>query len=143
MATRISVPSHLRIDGATVSRQLELFRRGRVFEPYQRWEDHAAGLFGGRLSDDFVAASQALLAGPECLTAMRCVLEAWPVATAVNLTNTGLNRRAWVGQAACCFQVGSTAAETKRAWWQLSESQRAAANACADEVIALWHTDKD
>jgi hypothetical protein len=101
-------------------------------------------MFNGRLDDTFVAASELTLGcAVQCLSAMSSMLSAWPVAAAVNLTNTGLNRRAWVGQAACCFQVGSTAAETKRAWWQLSESQRTAANACADEVIALWHTERD
>jgi hypothetical protein len=118
--------------------------RGRTFAPYQQWEDYKAGMFGGRFDEARSDSAGALLADPpRCLLAMSRVVREWPVAASVNLTNTGLNRRAWVGQSACCLAVGATANETKRAWWQLTDTQRAAANACADEVIALWHTERE
>jgi hypothetical protein len=132
------LPAHLRVDTASASAQLTLFSTGRrIFAPYQEWEDYRAGMYSGRLSDAFVALSADVLASDEkCRPAMAHVVRSWPVATAVNLTNTAMNQRAWIGQAACCLAVGSSADETKRAWWQLAEDERVKANAYADEVIA-------
>lgn len=141
------LPAHLRVDTAVVStpeRQLSLFRSmRRTFAPYQQWEDYRAGMFSGRWSETFVIQAEGVLGSPKCQPAMWEAVTAWPVCSAVNLTNTESNRRAWLGQAACCFAVQATAVETRRAWWQLSDGQRRTANACADEVIAQWYSDQD
>jgi hypothetical protein len=135
-----SIPLHLRVDATKRARQLSLFQRSnRAFAPYQQWEDYRAGMFSGRQSDSGMDASVQLLSRVErCRPAMLRVVREWPVATAVNLTNPALNQKAWLGQAACCLSVGSSADETKRAWWSLTEAERLRANACAYEVIAEW-----
>jgi hypothetical protein len=141
MGTR-ELPRHLRVDAREIERrQLLLFGSvGRTFAPYDQWEDYRAGMFDSRMTDTDVAACRALLKDSEqCRLAMVRVILEWPVATAVNLTNSGANRRAWLGQAACCLASGGTSSATKRAWWQLNDGQRTAANAIADEVIAQWH----
>jgi hypothetical protein len=145
MGTR-ELPMHLRVDGATADhRQLRLFGSvGRVFAPYSEWEDYRAGIFDSRLDDEAVTASRMLLKHQDiCRSAMLRVIREWPTASAVNLTNNGANRRAWLGQAACCLEAGATASATKRAWWQLTDSDRTRANACADEVIALWEAERE
>jgi hypothetical protein len=145
MGTR-ELPMHLRVDAATVDhRQLRLFGSvGRVFAPYSEWEDYRAGIFDSRLDDEAVTASRMLLKEQcICRSAMLRVIREWPTASAVNLTNNGANRRAWLGQAACCLEAGATASATKRAWWQLTDSDRTRANACADEVIALWEAERE
>jgi hypothetical protein len=139
------LPVYLRVDArARDARQLALFgSRGRVFAPYQAWEDYRSGLYGGRLTDAGTDASMRLLAQVElCQLAMLRVIREWPIAASVNLSNTAMNQRAWIGQAACCLVVGSSADETKRAWWQLADRERVRANACADEVIALWQNER-
>jgi hypothetical protein len=138
-----SLPVHLRIESQD-TRQLALFEsRRRVFAPYQEWEDYRSGLYRGRMSDAGVEAAMQLLAQAErCRPSMVRVVREWPVAASVNLSNTAMNQRAWLGQAACCLAVGSSADETKRAWWQLTEGERTRANACADEVIALWQNER-
>jgi hypothetical protein len=124
--------------------QLPLFgARGRVFAPYQQWEDYRSGMYRGRLTDAGTEVSSRLLARAEqCQPAMLRVIREWPVAASVNLSNTAMNQRAWLGQAACCLTGGTSADETKRAWWQLTDGERARANACADEVIALWQNER-
>lgn len=139
------IPHHLRVDAASPDwRQLRLFGSvGRVFAPYSEWEDYRAGIFDARIDDADLVACRAVLRDPDiCRTAMLRAVREWPVATAVNLTNSGLNRRAWLGQAACCLESGATASATKRAWWQLTDRDRTRANACADEVIAQWEADR-
>ncbi len=141
MGTR-ELPRHLRVDGAAVTSrsQLRLFGSvGRVHAPYDQWEDYRAGMFDTSIDEAATAACRAVLRDSErCDLAMRRVIAEWPVAAAVNLSNSGANRRAWLGQAACCLDAGATASATKRAWWQLTDEARTRANGCADEVIALW-----
>jgi hypothetical protein len=134
------LPRHLRVDAATSSRQLRLFdARLRTFAPYDQWEDYRAGMFLERVDDGAVRECRRLLSDHEqCEAAMQRVVRKWPVASAVNLTNNGCNRRAWLGQAACCLACGATAVATKRAWWQMTDAARTVANKIADEVIDSW-----
>lgn len=124
------------------SRQLALFGcGGRVYAPYDQWEDYRAGMFDARITDEAVHQCKTLFRErSRCSLAMRRVIDAWPVASEVNLSNHSCNRRAWLGQAACCLACGATASATKRAWWQLSDMVRMQANSSADEVIALWES---
>jgi hypothetical protein len=68
----------------------------------------------------------------------KAVME-WPKAAAHHLTDDGENRRAWLGWAACGIRSSVPAHLTRAAWWQLTECQRASANAVADRVIAEYH----
>lgn len=55
-----------------------------------------------------------------------------------NLSNPSVNKRAWIGHAACSLAIQCPEYVTRRAWWMLSEEQRIAADAKADEAIAFW-----
>ncbi len=135
------LPRYLRVDAAErVSNQLSLFDiRTRIYASYETWEDYRAGMFCADADEAVVAGARALLSDAERLRlAMAETIRAWPVASAVNLSNPSCNRRAWLGQAACCFTLQATATATKRAWWQLSDGRRADANAVADELVNAW-----
>ncbi len=112
----------------------------RVHRPYMEWEDWAAGMWNG--SDDFladVARAVHILGSPEIFrTAAAAMVADWSNAASHNLTDTGQNRRSWVGQATCCHLAGIPESATRAAWWELTEAEREAANAVADEVIAGW-----
>jgi len=112
----------------------------RKWHPYTAWEDYRAGMFG--LTDKFMderGASVDLLRDPDRLhAAMMDAATAWPIAAEHNLTDTGSNRRSWLGQAACCINHGATQGATCSAWWELNDAQRDAANAAADRVIT-WY----
>jgi len=88
-----------------------------------------------------IADCEATLSCPQWLEESMCfVAHAWEKSAEHNLSNTARNRQAWLGQAACCFSHGAPEYLTKIAWNNLTDEQRAAANAVADAVIADWET---
>lgn len=108
--------------------------------PYWEWEDYCAGLYMQSWGDSRTAAdSIAILADLTRLDcAMRRAVAEYPKAAAHHLTDGGMNQRAWLGWAACGIERQVPAHITRAAWWQLSEPQRIAANAVADNVIASY-----
>lgn len=88
-----------------------------------------------------------LLSSPtELYDVMMNVISKWPYSSEHNLTDTSINRQAWLGQAACCYNHGSPEEHTCRAWWALNERQRVEANIVADRVIQhyeQWHKSRN
>lgn len=68
------------------------------------------------------------------------VLERWPISSEQNLSNTSINRQAWIGHAAAWLAISSPEDITRSAWWLLTERQRDEANAMADKAIAEFET---
>lgn len=62
----------------------------------------------------------------------------WPFSTEHNLSARVQNRKAWMGQAACCVNHGSTEYTTRQAWRMLTSEQQDVANNIAMEVIKGW-----
>lgn len=115
----------------------------RIFHHYKKWEDWHDGLY--RLSvnteaeEILISRAARLLADPELLLiAMTRVIDEWKVSAEVNLSNASRNRRAWLGQSACCLLCGAPEDLTKQAWHRISEAERDLANAIADRVISKW-----
>lgn len=108
--------------------------------PYTEWEDWKAGMWQTptNITDDMRRAA-ALLTDPDTFRrAAQAMLAAWPKAAEQNLTGMQQNRRAWVGQAACCHHANVPEAATRQAWWTLDAAQQHTANQVADQVIAQW-----
>lgn len=112
----------------------------RKWHPYTAWEDYLAGMYGvsDKVMEERASSIDLLRNAAGLRDAMMDAVLAWPIAAEHNLTDTGSNRRAWLGQAACCLAHGATQFATCSAWWELSEDERDAANAAADSVIAQW-----
>lgn len=114
----------------------------QVFRHYTEWEDWQNGMW--RACDDAERATlrclaAAILSTPtDLLQSMQNVCEQWPIATAVNLSNHGQNRRAWLGQAACALACKSPEDVTREAWNTLSDTVKLLANATATSVIEEW-----
>lgn len=72
---------------------------------------------------------------------MREAVQTWPKSAAHRLTDDGMNQRAWLGWAAAGLAHGVPAHITRASWWQLSETERAAANAAADRVMTDYRRD--
>jgi hypothetical protein len=111
----------------------------QVFEPYWKWEDFQNGMYEVPASRDMrvlAEAAKSLLSDAAAFElACRQMVEAWPVAASVNLTNINANRRAWMGQAACSYHASVPETATRIAWKELSNDQRQAANEAAEKVI--------
>jgi hypothetical protein len=114
-----------------------------IFHPYTQWEDWGAGMYGfPKDLKSETSAARALLCDPVLLEAgMTEATVAYPSAAEHQLSDYTQNRRSWLGQAACHVSAHATAIATRAAWGQLTDDDRAAANACADRVIASWELD--
>lgn len=114
----------------------------QIYIPYTLWEDFHAGMWRVIPKiDEPVALKLAIeFTGDdyEYGFAMLLVIEQWPNACKHNLTNPGLNRRAWVGHAACCLSHGLPEYIVRSAWGLLTIEQRILANKAADFAILIW-----
>lgn len=84
------------------------------------------------------ACAKLLSSKDDCLQAMKNAVNSYPISAEQHLTKS-MGRRPWLGQAACCVEIGSTEEETRVAWnFYMSASQQEMANQMADEVIEQW-----
>lgn len=113
----------------------------RRYHNHVKWEDHQHGMYAMTCSNTPTLQKQCikLLANPYALYPfMRAAAFKWTHSAEVNLSNSGRNRQAWLGQAACCYATGAPEFVTKMAWRVLTDEQRQAANDVADKVIKEW-----
>lgn len=113
----------------------------RIFHHYSKWEDFHAGMYDeskdGR--KERVQKAAFILGTPNiCRNAMEKVVSEWRIATEFNLSNTEINRKAWLGQAACSCFAGIHEDETREAWGIMTEAQRVEANRIAADIIKKW-----
>lgn len=114
----------------------------RVFHTFDKWEAVPAGFFSpgikGRKPDECEAEYAAFLSNLiEFESAALAVFEHWPNSSEHNLTNSSMNRIAWIGQAAACFKRGLPA--TYRGGFSLlSPEQQKAADLIALKCLNVW-----
>lgn len=115
----------------------DLFER---WHPYWDWECFKDGMWKQRRKDmNKIQACAKLLSSPDdCRQAMQSAVNSYPISAQQHLTKS-MGRRPWLGQAACCVDIGATEEETRVAWnFYMSASQQDMANRIADEVIEAW-----
>lgn len=118
----------------------------RIFHHYDLWEDYHAGMYDenrdGR--QERVKKAAYILGTPEvCKEAMEKVVAEWEIATEYNLSNAEINRKAWLGQAACCCYGNVHEDETREAWGIMTEQQRMKANQIAASIIRKWVRERE
>jgi hypothetical protein len=107
-----------------------------TIKPWHEWEDWCHGLYGtGTINPEQVKASVALLSDAERFreTALEMISE-WPISANHNIYHLWTGKRAWIGQASCCYAHNATGQETREAWGLLTNEIRTAANEIADYV---------
>lgn len=70
---------------------------------------------------------------------MEKVVNDWEFSCENALTDPGLNKRAWVGHAACAMALSCPEEITRKAWGRLSSEQQLLANKEADRAIRIWN----
>ena len=118
----------------------------RVFHHYSLWEDYHAGMYDESKDGRAERVKQAakILGTPDiCRKAMEKVVSEWKIATEYNLSNLEINRKAWLGQAACCCYAGIHEDETREAWGIMTEEQRIEANRIAAIIIRKWQSKRE
>ena len=113
----------------------------RIYHRYEIWEDYKNGMYNeckeGR-SDRVLEAARILGTPALCEKAMQKVIKEWKICTEYNLSNVGVNRKAWLGQAACSCYANIHEDETREAWGIMTEEQRITANRIAQTLINKW-----
>ena len=118
----------------------------RIYHHYELWEDYKNGMYNeckqGRAERVIEAAR--ILGTPEiCMEAMKKVVSEWKISTEYNLSNVGVNRKAWLGQAACSCYANIHEDETREAWGIMTEEQRVMANKIAQTIISQWQREHE
>jgi hypothetical protein len=114
----------------------------RVYYPYWQWEDYQQGMWRilpkqeeqEYLNKAIEFTGNYKLYGSYMLK----VLQEYPISCKQFLTNLSINRRAWIGHAACNIAINCPEYITRQAWKQLTDNQRILANLEADKAILKW-----
>lgn len=116
----------------------------RVYHPIEQWEEIAANMWGD--VDDKKAFLQAAIdfTGDHVKygSYMMRVVNEWTISCENALTDPALNKRAWVGHAACALAIGCPEDITREAWKYLTDEQRLLANKAATRAIREWFLNK-
>lgn len=117
-------------------------RKDRVFHTYDKWECHKAGFYkssvDGMTSEECQLAYRDFLADKDRFrAAANKVIEEWTYSCEHYLTNFAMNRIAWIGQAAMCYETG-VPSRFCAGFNLLTEEQKAAANEIALDVLNDW-----
>lgn len=105
------------------------------------WEDYKNGMYSTFFDREDKHIDNATLVLSNCeLFDSICfdLILKWPISSAVNLTNISCNRRAWLGQAACCFKYSVPEILTRVAWNRLNTEQQKIANLVAEKHITNY-----
>ena len=93
----------------------------QFFAHYSKWEDYKSGMFNVYFNGDYnkqIELSANLLKQPSLFyDVCKQLINDWIIASKVNLSNCQQNRRAWLGAAACCYNLGSPEFITRLAWF--------------------------
>jgi hypothetical protein len=110
----------------------------QVWVPYWEWEDWLNGMW--KKGDESTLNEAIEFTGDHVRygAAMGEVIAAWSRTMLNSLTNTSINRRAFLGHCAVCFKLGISEDITRQAWGFLTEQQRIEADAEATKHIKQY-----
>jgi len=112
----------------------------RVYHPVSAWEEVLFNMWGEATCNK-TAMEQAIgltSDHKEYGGYMMRVVKEWPVSCENALTDNSLNKRAWVGHAACALAINCPEDITRKAWGFLTDGQQLLANKAADRAICWW-----
>ena len=114
----------------------------RVFHTYDKWECHKAGFYQSKkkgwtneqCEDEYIRILSDTKLFSEILD--KIIIE-WKYSCEHYLTNKSMNRIAWLGQAAVCYESGVPSVYSG-AWFKLSDEQQDKANEVANIYLNRW-----
>lgn len=114
----------------------------RIFHTYDKWECHKAGFYAqqvdGMTSEECRNAYRDFLSDVNRFRrAATSVITEWEMSCEHYLTNAAMNRIAWIGQAAMCYETGIPS-KFCSGFNLLTEEQKQAANDVALDVLNDW-----
>lgn len=114
----------------------------RIFHTHEKWECQKAGFYAsgvdGMKADECIKAYAEFLSDDDRFTAaLESVISEWKHSCEHYLTNTAMNRIAWLGQAAMCYATG-VPSKFCSGFNLLTEEQRGRANDIALLALNKW-----
>ncbi len=114
----------------------------RIFHTWDKWECYKAGLYAtthpkltkGQCEEAYRAFLSNL---PQFETALNVVINEWKHSCEHYLTNSAMNRIAWLGQAAACQALGIPAM-FRGGFYELTDNEQTAANELALVYLNKW-----
>jgi hypothetical protein len=116
----------------------------RIYHSVDMWEEMQFNMWGS-VPDKSAALEQAIeFTGNHKLygSYMDRVVAEWKFSCENALTDRSINRRAWLGHAACALAIQVPENIIREAWGHLSEEQRVLANNEASRAIAYWESNR-
>ncbi len=115
------------------------------FHHFSKWEDFKGGLYKTNVEryGDKVQMSADLLSNQdEFFDVAIEMFSKWVYSTEQNLTDNMINKKAWIGQASCCFNHQAPDYATIEAWWSLSDEIKVEANNTAKKALKKWQSEQ-
>lgn len=113
----------------------------QIFHHFSKWEDYKYGFYESTCNDiqEHIKKSVELLSCEKkfYLYAKRVITE-WIFSCEQNLTDSSLNKIAYIGQSACCLANNTPAFVTRLAWSYIDEDKQILANKVAKKIINEW-----
>ncbi len=113
----------------------------RIFHPYDKWEDYKHGFYGGMdyPKDGTLELYASLLKDlPRFEAALQTIISEWKYSCEHNLTHEGMNRIAYLGQAACALVYNVPHNVCMGGYNLLSSEEQQAADVMAQKYLDLW-----
>ena len=112
----------------------------RIWHPYQYWEEVKFNMWG-KVEDRAEFLNRAIVfTGDHVMYGkyMMRVVKEWTISCENALTDYYMNRKAWIGHAACALALKCPEDITRQAWKHLSYEQQYLANKEASRAISSW-----
>jgi hypothetical protein len=118
----------------------------RIFHTFDKWEAVGAGFFSpgikGRDREECEQEYGAFLSDSDAFASgIEKVFKEWPNSSEHNLTNSSMNRIAWIGQSAACAARGLPAT-FRGGFSNLPEEKQTVANELALRYLNSWLSKK-
>lgn len=115
----------------------------RIYHTHEKWECYPAGFYDSKPPEGMTAIDcekayrDFLAEDKQFRAALELVITEWPNSCEHYLTNEGMNRIAWLGQASMCVATGIPS-RFRGGFFLLTEEQQAIANNTALEYLNIW-----
>lgn len=115
----------------------------RQWTSWEKWEDYKVNFYGGMIDnwqrDDTLELYAGLLRDlPRFEAALKRITSEWKHCLAHNLSHEGMNRLAYLGQAACALLYNVPHKVSMSGYQLLTDAEKIAADAMAQKYLDLW-----
>lgn len=129
-------------DEAKTFRTVNTSDESRIFHTHDKWECHKAGFYAnskdGMKKSEGEEAYREFLSSPQRFeSALTSVITEWKHSCEHYLTNSAMNRIAWLGQAAMCYATGIPSV-FRSGFFLMTQDEQDAANDLALVALNQW-----